>query len=489
MSEFENTKEMVKNEGKKPPSVENSPERSEIQQRFSELESGRIEVLHMAVNGAPLAETLNKLCDKARLHTPEMFCSVLHLNREDNTLHPIASAALPEFYCQALDGVIIGQGVGSCGTAAFTKQRVIVSNINTHPYWAQYKELALSAGLQACWSEPILGANNIVYGTFAMYYAEPKSPEPEELHFIEACAKLAALVYENSEYKSKLVDANKKLEKTLDERTSELEKANAELQNSLNLQSKIHLGNLQLEKMRTTNSLVVGVAHEINTPVGNALTAITTAQNSLNDIINWIKDGTRLSKSQLIQQLEDIQTAAQYNFNNLTKTTDLLGRFKEIDAAKHEDIQSTFDLKLFFQELKSTTASLTGDIKLELDVVSTPIYLSRTALWQVFLQLIENSVNHGFRNSDAGLISIHAATTNYQVIINYQDNGCGIPAKNKEKIFEPFFVDNRESNTLGLGLSIVSNIIKQSFHGEISLIDVPVGTRFEIRLPLTEQPT
>ncbi len=139
--------------------------RISILQRSRELEQGRIEVLRMVASGDPLENILNVLCHKAQTYNPEVICSILRLNPHSNTLHPIASVSLPKFYCDALEGITIGIGVGSCGTAAMSGQRVIVEDINTHPYWALYKDIALSANLQACWSEPIIDANGNIFGT------------------------------------------------------------------------------------------------------------------------------------------------------------------------------------------------------------------------------------------------------------------------------------------------------------------------------------
>ena len=93
-------------------------------QLHSQLESGRAEVLRKVAEGAELAEVLNLLCAKAEDYNPLMMCSVLRLNAEESTLHPCASGSLPDSYCAALDGVRIGKGVGSCGTAAFQRQQV-----------------------------------------------------------------------------------------------------------------------------------------------------------------------------------------------------------------------------------------------------------------------------------------------------------------------------------------------------------------------------
>ena len=128
------------------------------------IEVGHNKVLRMVAKNECLEVILNEFCKKSQIYNSEMLCSILRLDNKNKTLHPIASVELPQSYCLAIDGILIGSGVGSCGTAAFTKKRVIVEDINTHPYWNQYKGLALGAGVQACWSEPIMGANDTVYG-------------------------------------------------------------------------------------------------------------------------------------------------------------------------------------------------------------------------------------------------------------------------------------------------------------------------------------
>jgi PAS domain-containing protein len=98
----------------------------------------------------------------------------------------------------AVDGVNIGPRVGSCGTAAYRKETVIVSNINTDPLWADYRELALAYGLQAGWSTPILSAQETVLGTFAIYSREPRSPTPQERKLLEQFAHVASVAIEHT---------------------------------------------------------------------------------------------------------------------------------------------------------------------------------------------------------------------------------------------------------------------------------------------------
>ena len=242
-------------------------------QLSSKLEEGRSQVLRLAASNQKLEVILNTLCQNAQTYNAKMLCSILRLDNDNKTLHPIASASLPESYCQALNGVSIGVGVGSCGTAAFLKKRVVVEDINTNPYWVQYKDLALNAGLQACWSEPIIGADGMVFGTFAMYYKTPQTPTEEDIKFIEVSANLAAVVFENDSNRRKLLSANTKLKQTVNERNAELERVNLSLKALIEENSKQYDRNINAEKMLTTTSLICGFSHEISTPVGTAITA------------------------------------------------------------------------------------------------------------------------------------------------------------------------------------------------------------------------
>jgi PAS domain S-box-containing protein len=125
-----------------------------------------------------------------------MLCSIVLLDDERKHIRKSLAPSLPDFYNKALEGLAIGMGKGSCGTAAFTGQRVIVEDIATHPYWAPYKDLAASAGLGACWSQPILASDGSVLGTFAIYHRMPHTPADYDIYLIEQCARLASIALE-----------------------------------------------------------------------------------------------------------------------------------------------------------------------------------------------------------------------------------------------------------------------------------------------------
>ncbi|HEX5338562.1 MAG TPA: diguanylate cyclase [Gallionella sp.] len=154
-------------------------------------------MLEMVARGAPLTDILNAVVQQVECEDKSALCSVLLLDAEGTHLLGGVAPSLPAFYNQAIDGIEIGMGVGSCGTAAYLSQRVIVEDIRTHEYWQPYAGLAQQAGLQACWSEPILSSRGKVLGTFAIYHAEPKSPQPGDLERIGFAANLAAIAIEN----------------------------------------------------------------------------------------------------------------------------------------------------------------------------------------------------------------------------------------------------------------------------------------------------
>ena len=453
-------------------------------QLASRLESGRSEVLRRVAQGDALEDILNLLCEKAEDYNPAMMCSVLLLDQEHSSLHPISSVSLPKDYCAALEGVKIGLGVGSCGTAAFQKQRVIVEDINTHPYWAQYKALALSAGLQACWSEPIIGAEGKVFGTFAMYYAQPRSPIEEDIQFIETNANLAAIVFENNLTRTQLVNANALLSQTVDERNQQLMQTNEELSKVMVQQALESSQTLKAEKTNTTKKLLSGFAHEINTPVGVATTATSFTQQSINNFLKAIENN-QLSRQEAATYLEEMKESVQLTEKSLKKTAALIEQFREIDISLTDCDKSKFLLDELLQDFSDNYQGKLGQHKLEFEVQPGARCHSKSALWQVLSQLVDNSLEHGFKQLTSGLIGIHVSHNTEQLIINYQDNGSGISEEEKTSVFEPFFSTQRDSGKIGLGLNVINNTITNTYHGQIHIVDSPVGVRYEIIIPLT----
>ncbi|MDX1676271.1 diguanylate cyclase domain-containing protein [Arsukibacterium sp.] len=169
----------------------------QVAERTQELQLQNL-ILSMISQGASLTDILNCMVQQIELLHPEMRCSVLLLDPSGQFLLHGAAPSLPEFYNKAIDGLPIGIGQGSCGTAAFTGEPVIIEDINRHPYWQPFLELTQAANLAACWSHPIKNAAGKVLGTFGIYHSEPCQPTADQRQKISQYSHLAELAIERS---------------------------------------------------------------------------------------------------------------------------------------------------------------------------------------------------------------------------------------------------------------------------------------------------
>ncbi len=176
-----------------------TPLASASEERDALLLAAQLELLAGVVSGRTLPRALESLLRVVeRVSAGGLLASILLLDESGRHLQHGAAPSLPGFYNEAIDGVEIGPTVGSCGTAAFRRRQVIVEDIETDPLWADYKDLALSAGLRACWSTPIVGVGGRVLGTFAMYYPNPSRPTPSDLALIDVLVRTVAMSIERS---------------------------------------------------------------------------------------------------------------------------------------------------------------------------------------------------------------------------------------------------------------------------------------------------
>lgn len=167
----------------------------------------RSRVLEMLVVGAPLNSILEVLLQGLEQLRPGALCSLMLLDSQGRYFAQALGPSLPEFYRAALVGLSIGPGVGSCGSAAFSGERVIVQDISSHPYWNEFKDLATRANLAACWSQPIQSASGKMLGTFAIYYRTLRAPDTTDLELIHQCAALACIAIEKDAEAQKLRDS------------------------------------------------------------------------------------------------------------------------------------------------------------------------------------------------------------------------------------------------------------------------------------------
>jgi diguanylate cyclase (GGDEF)-like protein/PAS domain S-box-containing protein len=164
--------------------------------RREQMDAGQREILAGIAAQAPLRENLKRIALLHEQVNPGALCSLLLVDDDGLRLRHGAAPSLPDAFNQWVDGQEIGDCHGSCGTAAWRRERVVVSDIASDPAWAGYRAVALAHGLRACWSTPVMGNAGQVLGTFAVYFREVREPRPEELANIEAMLTTTAIAIE-----------------------------------------------------------------------------------------------------------------------------------------------------------------------------------------------------------------------------------------------------------------------------------------------------
>ena len=174
----------------------------EDRKRAEALLAGENRILEMVAKGDSLSEILKSLCRLVEEQASDVLASILLV--QDGRLRHGGAPDLPEAYTEAIDGAVIGPIAGSCGTAAYTAKQVIVEDIATDPLWVDYRDIALSHSLRACWSTPIFSTEGKVIGTFAMYYREPRRPTERDQQIIGQITHLAGIAIERKLTQDKL---------------------------------------------------------------------------------------------------------------------------------------------------------------------------------------------------------------------------------------------------------------------------------------------
>jgi signal transduction histidine kinase len=244
---------------------------------------------------------------------------------------------------------------------------------------------------------------------------------------------------------------------------------------------------IQSEKLAALGGLVAGVAHEINTPVGISVTAASSLAEETRQMADKYR-ANKISRSEFKDYLNTANQSARLILANMEKAATMVQSFKQVSVDQSTEQKRKFKLKEYSEDVirslyprlkgKQIEISVAIDDKLELD--SFP-----GAYSQVMTNLILNSLVHGFAGRDTGTISLSAYKEKDSLIIEYSDDGIGVPQENIPKLFDPFYTTNKKAGT-GLGLHIVHNLVSQKLAGEIHCTSQPgVETRFILRLPIT----
>ncbi|MFN8411800.1 MAG: PAS domain S-box protein [Anaerolineales bacterium] len=419
-------------------------------------EKKRTHTLELLAKGEPLPVVLESIVSIMEDEFKDSICSILLLDKSREHLISGAAPSLPEFYNKAIHGIKIGVGQGSCGTAAFTAQRVVVEDIDTHPYWKDYKELAHQADLRSCWSEPILSSSGGVMGTFAVYHRQPSQPDARELTAIENIASLASIAIERKLTEETIHEYAADLEKRVHQRTAELLHAN-----------------------HAKDEFLANMSHELRTPL-NGILGFSEA----------LLDGVRgdLTERQA-QAIELIASSGQHLLGLINDILDV----SKIEAGKFEIHMEQISIHDICQSSMSLVKEQANKKFIHVNFVSRDVARTIMAdprrLKQILVNLLSNAVKF---TAEQGIVTLEVWTDkeNKKIHFSVIDNGIGISEANMNRLFHPFVqVDSslsRQNEGTGLGLVLVKKLTEEQGGYVRVKSEVGKGSTFEVVFPWTE---
>ncbi|WP_206486053.1 YfiR/HmsC family protein [Thalassotalea sp. G2M2-11] len=243
---------------------------------------------------------------------------------------------------------------------------------------------------------------------------------------------------------------------------------------------------IQSEKLASLGKLTAGVAHEINTPLGIAITSSSSAHESTLRVKDSFTRGT-LKKSEVTRYFDDIEQASSLSMSSLNRVIELLNNFKQVAADQVVGEIREVDLTEYINEIMQTLSAELKRHRVNYIYLGGTDIMAKTipgAIAQVITNLVTNSLKHGFENRDDGNISIDIEQNFNDITIEYKDDGNGMTAEVLQNIFEPFYTTKRNSGGTGLGMNIVYNIVQQKLHGDIKVTSAPQqGAHFNITIP------
>lgn len=262
--------------------------------------------------------------------------------------------------------------------------------------------------------------------------------------------------------------------------------ANRELQLTLERLTAAQEQLVQAEKLASLGALVAGVAHEINTPVGVAVTAASTLRARATTLRGQYSDGS-MRRSDLETFIGVAEDSTRMLLNNLQRAADLIQSFKRVAVDQSSDERRRFQLSSYIREVLLSLGPKLKNIEVAVDCPDD-IWVDSFpgAIAQVLTNFVTNSTLHGFDDGRKGRIQLQARMLNEQVELRYQDNGCGMKAEHLSRIFDPFFTTKRGAGGSGLGMHIVYNLVTQRLGGRIrALSPEGQGLLLVLQLPLT----
>ena len=287
--------------------------------------------------------------------------------------------------------------------------------------------------------------------------------------------------------KRQLRELNDALETRVRERSAALEQANQDLSNALETLQRTQHDLIASEKMASLGSLVAGIAHELNTPIGNSLLASTALDDRVQEFKQTVAEGA-IRRSTLNHHLDEVQLACGLISSSLEKAAALSASFKQIAVDQTNDQRRHFRLQsvaldtaaTYTPRLRRSAIHLDVDVPPELELDSYP-----GSLYQVFNNLINNALMHAFEGRGSGHLWLSArAAEEGQVELVFRDDGAGMPEEVQRHVFDPFFTTKMGNGGTGLGMNIVYNIVTGVMGGRIAVESAPgQGTTVRMTIP------
>ena len=303
----------------------------------------------------------------------------------------------------------------------------------------------------------------------------------DEVVFAASLADLygrAVSANERADYEQRLIEANQTLEQKVINRTAELEAAQEKL--------------VESEKMAALGNLVAGIAHEVNTPLGIALTSVSNCKEELKGIYRDFEN------DELTEQgFKDFEAICSEGLNlaetSLMRAANLVQDFKRTSADQTSLEIEEIALDEYIPRVCNPLKPMLRKEQVELSIDVTPNLVITTCpgiIAQLLTNLISNAQRHAFGpsvNNDVNRVSVSCSKNAKGIVISVQDNGKGIPEALHKKVFEPFYITARDKGGTGLGLNILYNLVRQKLNGETDLTSIPgEGTKVTVCIPVED---
>ncbi|MDP5141923.1 ATP-binding protein [Rheinheimera baltica] len=366
--------------------------------------------------------------------------------------------------------------------AALDEERNIVANdAHTHPHTSEFSTGYLQPlGICSMLDTPIRH-HGVMVGIICIEHRQAKQWQTDEIVFAGFLADIygrALSASERMKYQFELEKLNSDLEHIIYERTQELTQSIEQLQ-----QTQHRL--IEVEKMASLGRLVAGIAHEINTPLGVAVTASSHAQATLTEL-EKLFESKQLTRQLFMQHGHIITNSIAMVNANLLRAVDLVNSFKQTAGARNDQKAEWLVLHQFIPQVLLSVQSLLQEHHVEIilnvpDELQVQSFSSPLAI--ILTRLIENACQHAFTTQSERKIEIRANQNTYNWQLEVADNGRGMSNDELALAFEPFFTTRRSQGAKGLGLTLVFNLVSHLLQGEISLRNSDTGCIISLTCP------